>query len=475
VSDVLVIGSGFGGGVAALRLAEKGYRVTVLEAGRRFRPEDFPRTSWRLRRFMWAPRLGCFGIQRVTRLRDVVVLSGAGVGGGSLVYAGVLWEPPASVWPDPARGRELAPFYAKAREVLGVVETPVEGPADELLRQVGNELGVGSTWARTPVGIRFGEGGCVACGGCMVGCRYGAKNSVDLTYLRRAEELGARVLAETEATRVVPLPGGGFEVETQRPGRRGGEQRLRAEQVVLAAGTLGTLRLLLRSGLGGPGVGRGLRTNSESIVGASALRPPADFTRGVAIGSSLALDEHTTVEAVRYSRGSNAMGLLGTILPDEPGARGFARTALRRPHLALGSLSVRRWSERTVIFLVMQSRPGELRAVLRDGKLTTEVGGAPVTGSAEAAHLVARTAARLIRGVPGGSLNEALLGIPMTAHVLGGATEEHGVVDGFGRVLSQPGLHVVDGAAVGANLGVNPSLTIAAQAEHALESWPAAG
>jgi cholesterol oxidase len=187
VTDVLVIGSGFGGGVAALRLAEKGYDVTVLEAGRRFRPEDFPKTSWRLRRFLWAPRLGCFGIQRLTRLRDVVVLSGAGVGGGSLVYAGVLWEPPSSVWPDPARGRELAPFYERARQMLGVVETPVEGPADELLRRVADELGVGSTYARTPVGIRFGDGGCVACGGCMVGCRYGAKNSVDLTYLRRAE------------------------------------------------------------------------------------------------------------------------------------------------------------------------------------------------------------------------------------------------------------------------------------------------
>jgi cholesterol oxidase len=180
------------------------------------------------------------------------------------------------------------------------------------------------------------------------------------------------------------------------------------------------------------------------------------------------------VEAVRYPRGSNAMGLLGTILPDGPGARGFARAAARRPHVALASLSVRRWSERTVIFLVMQSRPGELRAVLENGRLTTEEEGAPVTGAAEPAHRVARTAARLIRGYPGGSLNEALLGIPMTAHVLGGATEEHGVIDRLGRVRSQPGLHVVDGAAVGANLGVNPSLTIAAQAESFLDAWPAA-
>ena len=473
MSDVLVIGSGFGGGVAALRLAEKGYRVTVLEAGRRFRPQDFPRTSWDVRRFLWAPRLGCFGIQRLTRLRDVVVLSGSGVGGGSLVYAGVLWEPPARVWPDPARARELAPFYDRAREVLGVVETPVEGPADDLLRRVGADLGVGSTYAPTPVGIRFGDGGCVACGGCMVGCRYGAKNSVDLTYLARAERLGARIGPEREATRIVPLPAGGFEVDARRPGRRREIERFRGSQVVLAAGTLGTVELLLRSGLGGPDVGRGLRTNSESIVGASAPRPPGDFSRGVAIGSSLALDDDTTVEAVRYPRGSNAMGLLGTILPDGPGAAGFARAALRRPHLLLASLSVRRWSERTVIFLVMQSRPGELRAVLREGRLTTEDEGAPVTGSVEAAHRVARTAARLIRGYPGGSLNEALLGIPMTAHVLGGATFETGVLDRRGRVLAQPGLHVVDGAAVGANLGVNPSLTIAATAEQALDVWPA--
>ena len=321
--------------------------------------------------------------------------------------------------------------------MLGVVETPVEGPADELLRQVADELGVGSTYARTPVGDPLRRG-----------------------RLRRVRRLHGRLpLRREELDRPdLPAPRGGAR-RARAAGDRGDAGRAARRRGLRgrdAAAGAARRRAALRARTGrargrharDAAAAAALRASAGRAWGAacartpsrSSARPragrPADFTRGVAIGSSLALDEHTTVEAVRYPRGSNAMGLLGTILPDEPGARGFARTALRRPHLALASLSVRRWSERTVIFLVMQSRPGELTAVLRDGKLTTEGGRAPVTGSAEAAHLVARTAARLIRGFPGGSLNEALLGIPMTAHVLGGATEEHGVIDGFGRVLS---------------------------------------
>ncbi|HSP72537.1 MAG TPA: FAD-dependent oxidoreductase, partial [Gaiellaceae bacterium] len=277
--DVLVVGSGFGGSVAALRLAEKGYRVGVLEAGRRFGPEDFPKTSWRVRRFLWAPKLGCRGIQRLTLLRDVLVLSGTGVGGGSLVYANVLWEPPAEVWPDPSWAEELAPYYALARRMLGVTETPFESAADLVMRRVAERLGCADTYGPTPVGVWFGEdgvdpyfggagperNGCIRCGGCMVGCRYGAKNTLDRNYLWFAERLGVEVIPEHEAVRIVP-GAEGFEVETRRPGWGRRRETFRAAEVVLAAGTLGTLKLLLASGLGGDGVGADVRTNSEALV-----------------------------------------------------------------------------------------------------------------------------------------------------------------------------------------------------------------
>ncbi len=483
--DVLVVGSGFGGSVAALRLVEKGYRVGVLEAGRRFAPEDFPKTSWRVRRFLWSPRLGCRGIQRLTLLRDVLVLSGAGVGGGSLVYANVLWEPPDR--PD-----ELAPYYELARRMLGVTTTPFETPADEVMRQVARRLGVEDTYAPTPVGVWFGEdgvdpyfggagplrNGCTRCGGCMVGCRDGAKNTLDRNYLWFAERLGAEVLPEREAVRVVPVAEG-FEVEARRPGWSRRVERFRAADVVLAAGTLGTLKLLLRSGLGGDGVGADVRTNSEALVGASARRLDVDYSQGLAIGSSFSPEPGTQLEPVRYSRGSNLMGLLGTLLVDGggrlPRQLRFAGRVLRHPLLFLLSLSVRRWSERTIIVLAMQARPSSLRVRLRRGRLTSSQGAEPVPSYIPVANETARIAAELVGGYPGSSLNEVLLDVPTTAHILGGATVEGGVVDRYHRVLSQPGLHVVDGSSVGGNLGVNPSLTIAARAELAFACWPNLG
>jgi len=476
--DVLVVGSGFGGSVAALRAAEKGYRVGVLEAGRRFEPADFARTSWDLRRFLYAPRLGCHGIQRITLLRDVLVLSGAGVGGGSLVYANVLVEPPARVWGDAAWAAELRPWFERARRMLGVVPFPHDTPADEVLRGVGERLGAAETFEHLPVGVWFGEdgvdpyfdgagplrNGCDLRGACMTGCRRGAKNSLDRNYLWLAERAGARIFPEHEAT-FLRRGRDGWEVETRRA-------RFRAREVVLAAGVLGTLKLLLRSGVGGPRVGEGVRTNSEVIMGATALRRGEDFTRGVAITSAIHPDEETQIQVVRYGRGSNAMGLLGTVLPDRPGVLPWLATLARNPAAAARMLWLRGWSERTVILLVMQSRASELRVVLKRGRLTTRESNAP--GRIEVADAAARAAAELVGGYPGGTLNEVLLGTPMTAHLLGGAGVG-AVVDGFHRVVSEPGLHVVDGSAVSANLGANPSLTIAAQAERALSFWPGRG
>jgi cholesterol oxidase len=476
--DVVVVGSGFGGSVAALRAGEKGYRVAVLEAGRRFGPDDFPRTSWDVRRYLWAPRLGCHGIQRVTLLRDVLVLSGAGVGGGSLVYANTLYEPPPDVWDDPAWAAELVPHYAEARRMLGVTTFPGDTPADAVLRGVAERLGVAETFERTPVGVWFGEdgvdpyfggagplrNGCDLRGACMTGCRHGAKNTLDLNYLWLAERLGAEVLPEHEAS-LVRRDGDGWVVETSRG-------PFRADQVVLAAGVLGTLRLLLRSGLGGPRVGEDVRTNSEVIVGASARTAKVDYSRGVAITSSIRPDAETQIQPVRYGRGSNLMGLLGTILVDEPGPVRFLAAVARHPLAFLRSLWLHRWSERTVILLVMQSRPNAMRVTLRRGRLTTSESSAP--GRIAVANEAARIAAELVDGHAGSSVNEVLLGTPTTAHILGGACVG-AVVDRYHRVLGAPGLHVVDGSAVNANLGVNPSLTIAAQAERAMASWPPKG
>lgn len=474
--DVVVIGSGFGGAVAALRLSEKGYRVAVLEEGRRFAPEDFPKTSWRVRDYLWAPRLGCRGIQRLTPLRDVLVLSGAGVGGGSLVYANTLYEPPVHVWPDGRWAEELAPWYDQARRMLGVTRFPGDTPADEVMRGVAERLGVADTFEHTPVGVWFGEdgvdpyfggagpprNGCDLRGACMTGCPRGAKNSLDRNYLWLAERAGAEIHAETKALRLRE----GWEVETSRG-------TFRAKDVVLAAGVLGTMKLMLRSRVGGPRVGDGVRTNSEVLLGASARRADIDYSRGVAITSMVQLDEDTYMQPVRYGRGSNLMGLLGTILVDEPGPLRWAAAAARHPAVFARSLWLRRWSERTVILLVMQTHENGMRVRLtRRGRLTTLASNAPA--KIPLANEAARVAAELIGGHAGSSINEVVLGTPTTAHILGGAAVGT-VLDRYHRVPGAPGLHVMDGASVAANLGVNPSLTIAAQAERACALWPNAG
>jgi cholesterol oxidase len=484
--DVLVVGSGFGGSVAALRLSEKGYRVGVLEAGRRFAPGDFARTNWNIRRYLFIPKLGLRGIQRLTWLDDLVVLSGAGVGGGSLVYANTLYEPLAPFFDDPhwagiADWRsELAPHYDTARRMLGATETPFETPAEDVVRAVARRMGVEHTFRHTTVAIDFDK--CVRCGGCMVGCRYGAKNTLDRTYLSRAEELGAVVLPEREATLLRRVESG-WAVDSEHPGAwlRKRRRTYTAREIVLAAGVLGTLRLLLRSGLGGPHVGELVRSNSEVIVGAGAKSFAVDYSQGIAIGSSFEPNAHTRIEPVRYPRGSNLMGLFSTLLVDGGGSSPrwlrWLGAVARRPLDALLSAIPWRWSERSVILLVMQARDNALRVELRGGRLRTVDASIP-TWIPEA-NDAARIAAEEMGGLPGSALNEVLLNRPFTAHILGGApisaTPEAGVLDPWQRVWSEPGLHVVDGAAVTANLGVNPSLTIAAMAERAMAHWPRRG
>ena len=519
--DVVVVGSGFGGSVAALRLTEKGYRVGVLEAGRRFADDEFAKTSWDVRRFLWAPRLGCYGIQRITRLKDVIVLAGAGVGGGSLNYANTLYEPPDAFYDDPQWRditdwrAELAAHYATARRMLGVVTNPTMTASDRAVKAVAEEMGVGHTFTLTPVGVFFGapagatvpdpyfggagppRTGCLECGACMTGCRFGAKNTLPKNYLWLAEQAGAEVRPLTTVTAVRPLPDGGWAVDTVRTGAwRAGRTRrtVTASQVVLAAGALGTQRLLHRMRDDGvldrlsPALGTLTRTNSESLVGARARDRRADYSHGVAITSSFHPAPDTHFEPVRYARGSNLMGLLSTLLTDGGGAvprwAKWLGTAARHPAAFGRSLSVRHWSERTIIGLVMQPLDNSLtvsgrRGLLGRWRLTTRQGhGAPNPTWIPAGNDTVRRLARHIGGDPGGSFGD-LVGAPITAHFLGGAvigaTAERGVVDAWHRVFGYDGLHVVDGAAVSANLGVNPSLSITAQAERALSFWPNAG
>ncbi|MET8099853.1 GMC family oxidoreductase [Streptomyces sp. NPDC005236] len=520
--DVLVVGSGFGGSVTALRLTEKGYRVGILEAGRRFADADFPRTSWHVRDYLFAPRLGCTGILRMTLLGDVLVLTGAGVGGGSLGYANTLYEPPetfykGSSWAGITDWRdELAPYYAQARRMLGVTPNPLLTDADRLLKDTAEELGCADTFRSVPVGVHFGPPGtepgarvadpyfggagpdrnaCLHCGACMTGCRHNAKNTLPKNYLGLAERAGAQVLALRTVTDVT-RDGELWAVTSVRTG--GGPPRRRriltARHVVFAAGALGTQKLLHRLREHGslprvsPRLGRLTRTNSEAILGVRSRDRAADFSRGVAITSSVHLDENTHVEAVRYGRGSNLLALLGAMLVDPVSGRSRLLTglvAMARNLRDLPSLhSPRRWSEQTVVLLVMQSLDNSVTTYLRRTltgrrRLTSRPGeGTPNPTWIPAGHRAARTAAGRSGGQACGTWAD-LFDIPTTGHLIGGCAmgenPESGVVDPYHRLHGHPGVHVIDGSTISANLGVNPSLTITALAERAVALWPNRG
>ena len=516
--DVVVIGSGFGGSVAALRLTEKGYRVAVVEAGRRFADDEFAKTSWELKKYLWAPKLGCYGIQRIHLLKDVVVLAGAGVGGGSLVYANTLYKPLKGFYADKQWSditdweSELAPHYDQASRMLGVVTNPTTTPSDEVMRKVAADMGISESYHPTPVGVLFdkpgeavedpyfgGAGpertGCTECGSCMTGCRVGAKNTLVKNYLYLAEKNGATVVPLTTVTDVRPIDGG-YEVLAHETGRKRRGRRITAGQVVLAAGTWGTQNLLHRMRDNGalpalsPRLGELTRTNSESIIGAarSTVDRENDYSSGVAITSSIHPDENTHIEPVRYGKGSNAMSLLQTIATDGgskvPRILQALLFMLRHPIKTVSLLQGYRWSERTVILLVMQCLDNSITTYLKKGlfgrrKYTSRQGhGVPNPSYIPAGQLANELTAKHIGGQAGGTWGE-VFNIPMTAHFLGGcpigATRESGVIDPYHRVHGYPGISVVDGSAISANLGVNPSLTITAQAERAFSLWPNKG
>jgi cholesterol oxidase len=520
--DWLVIGSGFGGSVSALRLAEKGYRVGVLECGARFEDHQFPRSTWDLRRYFWAPRVGLRGIFRLSFFKDVSVVSGCGVGGGSLGYANTLYVPPRRFFEDPQWAgleenwqSELAAHYAEAERMLGVTFYDADDPADQLLRELGEELGVSDTYSKTRVGVFLGEPGvtvtdpyfggagpdrtgCLRCGRCMVGCPHNAKNTLVKNYLWFAEQRGAEVLPQREVVDIQPLGapdgGDGYRVVSERPGAwlRSDRQAHTARGVVVAAGALGTNKLLQRCRLGGslarisPRLGELVRTNSEAILAVTVPADYPDLTERVAITSSIYPDANTHIETVTYGRAGDSMSALYTLLVGEgtgvPRPVKLLAAAARHPLRFLRLLDPRGWSRRTIILLVMQTLDNAI--ALRPHRLpgggirlqTEQDPDRPIPSFIPAANAAAEWFAQRTGGIAQSSITEALFNVPTTAHILGGAVigsgPEDGVVDRRQRVFGYENLLVCDGAAVPANPGVNPSLTITALAERAMSHVP---
>jgi cholesterol oxidase len=519
--DYIVIGSGFCGSVSALRLAQKGYKVAVIEQGRRYRTEDFPKSTWNLRRYVWAPAVKLFGFWAMSVFKNLVIFHGAGVGGGSLVYANTHLEPLDPFYTDPKWAHladwraELAPHYAEARRMLGTVQAPELYESDRALRDVLEETGQGHTFKRHGVGIFFDEPGktvpdpyfdgkgpertgCTQCGSCMVGCPVGAKNTLDKNYLHLAEQLGVEILAETRVEGIRPLDDAdgatGYEVETGRSTawflkRR---RRITAGAVVVSAGVLGTLKLLHRCRDRGlprlsAQLGNFVRTNSESIQAVNVR--DRDIGSGIAITSGGQTANGTHIEMFRYGAGADSLSMLTTVHTGGgrlPRQLYFLGAVLKHPLQALRRmLWPFGWSRGLAGVLAMQADDNSMRMGYQrrwwwpfQKSLVSDWGDRkPPPTFMPDVHEVTRGVAKKLGGEPGSVTPEVLLDTTTTAHILGGCPmgdgPESGVIDKHHRVFNYQGLYVIDGAAVCANLGVNPSLTITALAERAMSHVPA--
>ena len=526
VYDFTVIGSGFGGSVSAMRLTEKGYSVLVLERGKRYEAEDFPETNMNLIKFLWLPSLRCFGIQGLDFYKDIWALTGSGVGGGSLVYAGVHVEPgkeffESEDWNQLADWEEeLNPHYQTASRMLGVAENPLLWPADQIMYEIASEMGQEHTFNPTPVAIFFGEpgvevpdpyfdgegperAGCVHCGGCMVGCRYNSKNSLDKNYLYFAEKWGARVQAEANVVNIRPLYGeqvdnGRYEIVYERTTDWIYKRRntVRTKNAVVAGGVFGTVGILLKcrddtrtlsqlSLL----VGENVRSNSEALIGVTAFKDDVDYSQGVAISSQFKADELTSVEPVRYSPGSSFMrSLVMPLINPQPSVKSRITSAIkaiiRSPKDFIAVRLLPKWAERNTVLLVMQTVENRMRlrrgrdvwTGFRRGLVSDPDEFEPIPAVLRIGNKITQRFAQKANGAPWSGINVGILGTPVTAHMLGGckigSNQENGAVDVNHELFNYPGLYVVDGSVIPSNLGVNPSLTITAMAERAISRIP---
>lgn len=517
--DYIVVGSGFGGSVSALRLAEKGYSVCVIESGKRWQPQDFPRTNWAFWKFLWVPALSCYGIQRLQFLSDVLIVAGSGVGGGSLIYANTLLEPPDAFFNDPQWKNletdwkaDLAPHYATAKRMLGAVTNPRFWPTDHMLKDYAREIGREEHFKPSEVGVFFGKSGetapdpffggkgpprtgCTHTGHCMVGCRDGGKNSLDRNYLYLAEGLGVRIIPEHKVIDIQPSGDGGYRVTFKKVTGVGprAKQSLQAKGVILAAGVLGTLELLLRCRERGsldrlsPILGEIARTNSEVLAGVTAKKNTDTHSYGVSITSSLFVNDRTHVQLVRYPAGSDLMGLFGGVITDGggriPRPLKHIGMCLRHPLWFLRTLSLLGWGRKTIVLLVMQTLDNHITIRLKRcwwalfrKVLASSTDGDAIPTYIPEANAAVRGMAKRMNGIPQNAITESLFNIPMSAHILGGCVMGRdagsGVIDKYHRVFGYDNMYVVDASAIPANLGVNPSLTITAMAERAMSQIP---
>ena len=515
--DYIVIGSGFGGSVSALRLAEKGYSVAVLEMGKRFNAEDFPKTTWQIHKHLWMPKFLLHGFFQMTWLKDVLIFHGAGVGGGSLVYANTLLVPPSKAftdlrWPDDDPWEQkLAPYYDLAKYMLGAVEAKNIYPSDEALRElVDEDMGRACTFQKHTVGVYFGQGGktvedpyfggegpertgCIECGACMIGCRYNAKNTLDKNYLHLAENRGVTIIPEARVTDIKPIEGGGYTIETEQSTKLFNKKRrtFRAGGAVVSASVLGTVNLLARCKERGslPNISERLgdyvRTNNEAILSVTSKTNDVDYGRGIAITSGVHPDEHTHIEMVRYGSGADSMMGLMTLLTGAgkpwPRWMRLLGNIARHPLQFLKTFYPFGWSRKTSIVLVMQPITSHLKLRLKNKlwgrNLDTELTpGQDVPKYMPLANEITSKLADKMNGTPHSLTLEVIGNTCSTAHILGGATmgrsPEEGVCDNKGRVYGYENLYVADGSIVPANLGVNPSLTITALSEYVMSHVP---
>lgn len=514
--DYIVVGSGFGGSVSAMRLSQKGYRVGIIESGKKWARTDFAKTNWNLHKYLWMPRIFLHGIQRMNLLNDVFVLGGAGVGGGSLNYATTLYVPPDKFFENRTvknlGGKEsLLPYFELAKKMLGAVENPYKGDGDLLMRDTAAETGREHTFHRTQVGIYFGEEGkrvkdpyfegegpdrtgCEFCGACMTGCRKDAKNTLDKNYLYFAQKFGARIIPENKVIDVQPLSDDGskgYKVTTAcTTGLLNSKSVFQTKAIVFSAGVLGTLSLLLKMKNKGrlphlsENLGKVVRTNSEALIGVKSNKKNVDFSKGVAITSSVHPDDNTHIELVRYARGNDAMGFMPVLLTDGggkiPRLLKYIGNVLLNPLKFFRILNPVGFSYRCLILLVMQTHDNYINVMPKRRLIWPFTKALSSEQASEKKNPVyipiandfSRRLAKRMDGIPCSVVSEVYLNIPLTAHIMGGCSAEKGVIDEQNRVTGYKNMIIADGSTIPANLGVNPSLSITALSERAMSFIP---